>query len=116
MGIGLDMLEIERMERALERRPGLAKRLFLPGELAYASGRGRPGEHLAARFCAKEAVTKALGLEVFSPLDVEVVRGAGEVGLTLHGAARERAVAMGVEVEISMTHTRSMAAAVAIAR
>jgi holo-[acyl-carrier protein] synthase len=116
MGIGLDMLEIERMERALERRPGLAARLFLPGELAYASGRGRPGQHLAARFCAKEAVTKALGLDVFAPLDVEVVRGAGDVGLALHGTARERAAAMGVEVEISMTHTRSMAAAVAIAR
>jgi len=110
------MLEIERMERALERRPGLAVRLFLPGELAYAGGRGRPGQHLAARFCAKEAVTKALGLEVFAPLDVEVLAGAGEVGLALHGTARERAAAMGVEVEISMTHTRSMAAAVAIVR
>jgi holo-[acyl-carrier protein] synthase len=116
MGIGLDMLEIDRMERALQRRPGLAARLFLPGELAYASGRGRPGQHLAARFCAKEAVTKALGLEIFVPHDVEVVRGGGEVGLALHGAARERAAALGVDVDISMTHTRSMAAAVAVLR
>ena len=116
MGIGLDILEIERMERALERHPALATRLFLPGELAYASGRGRPGQHLAARFCAKEAVTKALALDVFAPLDVEVVRGGGEVGLALHGAARERAAALGVEVDISMTHTRAMAAAVAILR
>ena len=116
MGIGLDMLEIDRIERALERRPGLATRLFRPGELAYASGRGRPGEHLAARFCAKEAVSKALGLEVFAPLDIEVLGGGGDVGLQLHGAARERAGALGVEVDISMTHTHGMAAAVAIAR
>jgi holo-[acyl-carrier protein] synthase len=116
MGIGLDLLEIERLERALERRPGLATRLFRPGELAYASGRGRPGQHLAARFCAKEAVSKALGLEVFAPLDIEVLGGAGEVGLQLHGAARERAGELGVEVDISMTHTRGMAAAVAIVR
>ena len=114
--IGLDLLEIERIERALERRPALAQRLFRPGELAYASGRGRPGQHLAARFCAKEAVSKALGLAVFAPLDIEVLGGGGDVGLALHGAARERAGELGVEVDFSMTHTRGMAAAVAILR
>ncbi len=63
MPVGLDLLEIERLERALERRPGLARRLFTDGERAYAEGKGRPGQHLAARFCAKEAVVKALALE-----------------------------------------------------
>ena len=116
MGIGLDLLEIERIERALQRRPGLAARLFHPGELAYASGRARPGQHLAARFCAKEAVSKALGLAVFAPLEIEVLGGGGEVGLALYGTARERAGELGVEVDISMTHTRGMAAAVAILR
>jgi holo-[acyl-carrier protein] synthase len=116
VGIGLDLLEVERLERALERRPGLAARLFRPGELTYASGRARPGQHLAARFCAKEAVSKALGMAVFAPLDVEVLGGAGDVGLALHGAARERAQQLGVDVDISMTHTRGMAAAVAILR
>ena len=115
-GIGLDLLEIERMERALERRPGLAERLFRPGELAYAATRGRAAQHLAARFCAKEAVSKALGMAVFAPLDIEVLGGGGDVGLRLHGAASERAGTLGVAVEISMTHTRGMAAAVAIAR
>ncbi len=61
-GIGIDLLEIERLERALERRPRLAERLFTDGERAYAAARARPGQHLAARFCAKEAVAKALGL------------------------------------------------------
>ncbi len=115
-GIGLDLLEIERMERALERRPGLAQRLFRAGELEYAGTRGRPAQHLAARFCAKEAVSKALGLEVFVPLDVEVLRGGADVGLALHGAARARAGELGVEVGLSLTHTRGMAAAVAILR
>jgi holo-[acyl-carrier protein] synthase len=115
-GVGLDLLEIERIERALARRPGLARRLFRPGELAYCGSRGRPGAHLAARFCAKEAVSKALGLPVFAPLDIEVLEGGAEVGLALHGAARERAEELGVEVALSLTHTRVMAGAVAVLR
>ena len=72
-GVGLDLLDIERFERALERRPGLAQRLFTDEELGYAEARARPGLHLAARFCAKEAVAKALGLTGWSFRDVEVV-------------------------------------------
>ena len=104
------------MERALERRPALAQRLFCAGELEYSGSRGRPAQHLAARFCAKEAVSKALGLRVFSPLDVEVLGGGEGVGLALHGAARARASELGVEVDVSLTHTRGMAAAVAVLR
>jgi holo-[acyl-carrier protein] synthase len=115
-GVGLDLLEIERIERALARRPGLAARLFRPGELDYAHSRGRPGQHLAARFCAKEAVSKALGMPVFAPLEIEVLRGGAEVGLALHGAARARAAQLGVEVELSLTHTRAIAGAVAVLR
>ncbi|MGH2852437.1 MAG: holo-ACP synthase [Solirubrobacteraceae bacterium] len=115
-GIGLDLLEIERLERALARRPNLATRLFHPGELAYSGQRGKPAQHLAARFCAKEAVSKALGLPVFAPLDIEVVGGGEDVGLALHGAARARASELGVEVGLSLTHTRGMAAAVAVLR
>ena len=59
--VGIDLLEIDRLERALARRPRLAERLFTEEERAYASTRARPGQHLAARFCAKEAVAKALG-------------------------------------------------------
>jgi holo-[acyl-carrier protein] synthase len=115
-GIGLDLLEIERLERALTRRPNLATRLFRPGELAYAGARGKPAQHLAARFCAKEAVSKALGLPVFAPLDIEVLGGGEDVALALHGAARARASELGVEVSLSLTHTRGMAAAVAVLR
>ena len=46
--VGIDLLEIERLERALERTPRLAERLFTEGERAYAASQGRPGQHLAA--------------------------------------------------------------------
>jgi holo-[acyl-carrier protein] synthase len=115
-GVGLDLLEIERLARALERRPGLARRLFTDGELAYARSRARPGQHLAARFCAKEAVTKALGLAVMRPREVEVLSGGGGVELRLHGAARARAELLGVEVAISLTHSQGLAGAVAVLR
>ena len=90
--------------------------MFRAGELAYAGARARPAQHLAARFCAKEAVSKALGLRVFAPHDIEVLGGGEEVGLALHGAARERAEELGVEVDLSLTHTRGIAGAVAVLR
>jgi len=115
-GVGIDQLEIARLERALARRPRLAQRLFTPGERAYAEARARPAQHLAARFCAKEAVAKALALDAWSFLDVEVVRdGDGAPAVRLHGAAARRARELGVtDVRISLTHTRRDAAAVAI--
>jgi holo-[acyl-carrier protein] synthase len=112
--VGLDLLEIERIEHALQRRPGLARRLFTDGEFEYSNSRARPGQHLAARFCAKEAVAKALGLKVLVPHDIEVLGGGPGVGLRLHGAARARADELAVEVAISLTHSRGLAGAVAV--
>jgi holo-[acyl-carrier protein] synthase len=114
-GVGIDLLEIERLERALERRPRLAERLFTDGERAYAATRARPAMHLAARFCAKEAVAKALGLREWSWRDVEVL-GGGDAPpeVRLSGAAATRASELGAGVSISLTHTRGTAAAVAI--
>jgi holo-[acyl-carrier protein] synthase len=105
VGVGIDLLEIERLERALERRPRLAERLFTERERAYAAARGRPGQHLAARFCAKEAVAKALRLQAWSWQDIEVLEGPE---LVLHGALS------GHEVELSLTHSKGMAGAVAV--
>lgn len=111
--IGLDLIEIARVERALARRPRLAERLFRPGEIAYADGRHRPGRHLAARFAAKEAAIKALGGGC-SPRDVEVV-GAEPPALRLHGPARGRAEERGVDLSVTLTHSRGLAAAVVLA-
>ncbi|MGI8413932.1 MAG: holo-ACP synthase [Solirubrobacteraceae bacterium] len=114
-GVGVDQLEIDRLERALERRPRLAERLFTASERAYAASRARPGQHLAARFCAKEAVAKALRLEVWSFRDVEVLSDGGAPEVRLHGSAAARARQLGVHVTVSLTHTRRDAAAVALA-
>lgn len=116
LGIGLDLLEVDRLERALARRPRLADRLFTRGERDYAEARPRPARHLAARFCAKEAVAKALGLEGWSFRDVEVVATAAAPEVRLSGAAAERALELGVSAEVSLTHTRTTAAAVALLR
>ena len=84
--IGLDLLEIDRLEDALARRPALAERLFTEGERSYAATQGRPARHLAARFCAKEAVSKALEMDVLHPRDIEVVGGGdGPPRVSLHG-------------------------------
>ena len=69
-GVGIDLLDVARLERALQRRPRLAERVFTEAEREYAAGRPRPAMHLAARFCAKEAVAKALGLTGWSFRDV----------------------------------------------
>jgi holo-[acyl-carrier protein] synthase len=113
--IGIDLLRIERLERALARRPRLAQRLFTDSERAYAASQARPGQHLAARFCAKEAVAKALALESWSFTDVEVVSPGGPPEVLLHGEVARRALELGVVVRISLTHTDGHAAAVAIA-
>jgi len=114
-GLGIDLLEIDRMERALERRPRLAERLFTDAERAYAAARSRPGQHLAARFCAKEAVAKALALGGWNFADVEVVDTGGAPEVVLRGTALERARELGVSCRVSLTHTRSTAGAVALA-
>jgi holo-[acyl-carrier protein] synthase len=115
-GIGLDLLEIDRLERALERRPALAERLFTPAERAYAAARPRPGRHLAARFCAKEAVAKALGLSGWDFRDVEVVATDGAPEVRLSGSAARRARELGVTPVVSLTHTDTTAGAAALLR
>jgi holo-[acyl-carrier protein] synthase len=115
-GIGVDLLEVARLERALERRPRLAERLFTDAERDYAAGRARPIMHLAARFCAKEAVAKALNLTAWSFRDVEVVATGAAPEVRLSGSAAARAVALGVSASVSLTHTAGLAAAVAVLR
>ena len=112
-GVGIDLMDVGRLEAALGRRPGLRDRLFTPGEHTAGDGGPRAARSLAARFCAKEAVTKALRLDAFRPLEIEVVGDGGPPTVRLHGAAAARAAALGVEVVISLTHERTSAAAVA---
>ena len=113
-GVGIDLLEVERLERALERRPRLAERLFTDAERAYAAARARPGLHLAARFCAKEAVAKALGMTAWSWRDVEVIATGAAPEVSLSGSVAARAAELGVTASVSLTHTDTTAGAVAL--
>jgi holo-[acyl-carrier protein] synthase len=115
-GVGIDVLEVERFERVLRRRPRLAERLFTEAERDYAAARSRPAMHLAARFCAKEAVAKALGLSAWSFRDVEVVATGAAPEIRLSGSAARRAAELGVGATVSLTHTETLAAAVALAQ
>ncbi len=115
-GVGVDAVDVDRFRRVLGRRPTLADRLFTDGE--QADGHGDP-QRLAARFAAKEATMKALGVGIgaFGWRDVEVVRAAsGAPSLHLAAAAAAAADARGVaRWHVSLTHTERTAIAMVVA-
>ena len=120
-GVGVDLVEIARMEEAICRRPRLKRRLFTDAERAYCDAHAHPEVHYATRFAAKEAVLKALGTgfsEGIGWLDVEVRRTAkGRPYVVLTGRAREVARERGVReipISLSYTHTDAVACAMAI--
>jgi holo-[acyl-carrier protein] synthase len=119
LGIGSDLVEVERFRLARERRPRIDERLFSDDERAYAYRFRNPVPHLAARFGAKEAVMKAMGVGLwrFAMRDVEVVRlRSGQPILRLHGGAAALADERGVDAwHLTLTHSESMALAVAVA-
>lgn len=121
VGVGTDLVMIERLAAALERRPSLADRLFTPSELATTS-MGTPAvrtRSLAARLAGKEAVMKALGagIDRVGFTEIEIVGGRGVAPtVALHGRAAVVAAELEVaSVAISMTHDGGLAAATAVA-
>jgi len=119
-GLGVDIVEIDRMRDALARRPRMKERLFSPEEREYCDRRNRPEIHYAMRFAAKEAVLKALGVG-FSGVrfrDIEVVRDdRGRPMPRLTGRAAAVAEELGVvemHLSLSFTHSNAVASAVAI--
>ena len=115
-GVGVDVVEIDRFAESLRKRPRLAERCFTEAEQAYCSRKPFPPQHYAARFAAKEAVGKALGIGMTRWREVEVVRGRGAPTIALHGKYAERARHLGVTaVHVSLTHGRDTAMAFAIA-
>ena len=119
IGVGADLVHIDRFRTALERTPGLKTRCFTEDERAYAERRRDPVERYAARFAAKEAVMKAMGvgLGACEFTDIEVVRAeSGRPSVRLHGRAAALADERGVTAwHLSMTHTETAAHAIAIA-
>ncbi|MHB1517800.1 MAG: holo-ACP synthase [Acidimicrobiales bacterium] len=119
IGVGVDVVELDRFRAVLERRPSLVGRLFCRDEQVYAASAADPVPRLAARFAAKEAVMKVLGTGLWSVAfsEIEVVRRrAGVPDLELSGRAGIRARGAGVASwHLSMSHTHRTAIAVAVA-
>lgn len=111
MGIGIDVIQISRIEAALHRRPRLEQRCFSEQEREYCNSRRRPGQHYAARFAAKEAVAKALQTSV-RWREIEVIGSGGPPRVRLSGGTA--AVAAGRDVAISMSHSGDVAVAAVI--
>ncbi len=113
--IGTDLIEIERIRRALDR-PGFRDRCFTAAEQEYCETRRNPPESYAARFCGKEAVGKALGCGVrFTWKEIEIV-GPPKPGVTLSGKTLRFAERVGLrELDVSLTHSHTMAGAVCVA-
>ncbi len=107
------------MRAALARTPTMADRVFTPAERAYCDERHDPTERYAARFAAKEAVLKAMGLGLGACgwREIEVLRAeSGAPSVVLHGRARELAEERGIcSWRLTMTHTHRMAEAIAVA-
>jgi holo-[acyl-carrier protein] synthase len=119
IGIGVDVVEIERFRRSLARTPSMRERLFTPIELAYVAPQADPVPSLAARFAAREAVMKSLGLGLgaFGFHDVWVERAeSGAPSLAFAGTAARLAHEAGVtRWHISLTHSELVAVAYVIA-
>jgi holo-[acyl-carrier protein] synthase len=119
VGVGTDLVDVERLRGALERQPGLAARLFTGSERDYASRHRDPVPVLAARFAAKEAAMKALGVGFTSVRfdEIGVVRADdGHPTLVVSGRAALRAEELGVSHwHVSLSHTDAMASAVVVA-
>lgn len=120
LGIGIDIIEVNRIQSSHERfGERFLKRILHPNEIGYCLSHKTPAPFLAARFAAKEAVSKAFGTGIGAQLgwqDIEIARKeSGEPYVILHGAGqdllKERAARV---VLISLSHTQNHAAAVAI--
>jgi len=119
LGIGTDLVDIDRFRDVLQRTPGLIERLFRVEEVAYANQAGDPVPRLAARFAAKEATVKSMGCGIgaMKLRDIEVRHhDDGRPELRLHAGASERAVAFGAaRFAVTLSHTDQLAQAVVVA-
>jgi holo-[acyl-carrier protein] synthase len=113
MRVGVDLIEIVRIEQALARHAGFRERVFTEAEREYCDSRAHPAQHYAARFAGKEAVGKALGCGVrFTWRDIEIV-GRPKPEVRLMGSTKAFAERVGAgQIDLSMTHSKELACAV----
>jgi holo-[acyl-carrier protein] synthase len=114
--VGIDLIEIDRVRKALERHgDGFRGRCFTDDERAYCDSKPNPAQHYAGRFAAKEAVGKALGSGVYFTWREIEIRGRPKPGVHLSGWTAAFAEHVGAaRIELSMTHSRELAAAIAV--
>jgi holo-[acyl-carrier protein] synthase len=117
IGLGVDLADIDRVERVLGKYPRFAERCFTDHEREYAFRFAHPARRLAARFAGKEAVMKSMGVgwRRVGWKEIEIT-GGGKPTVRMTGAARSRAASLGVtDVLVTITHTDSSALVMAIA-
>jgi holo-[acyl-carrier protein] synthase len=115
MRVGIDLIEIERIRRALDRYPGFRTRCFTEAERVYCDSRPNPAQHYAGRFAGKEAVGKALGSGVYFTWREIEIRGRPKPGVLLSGRTKAFAERIGAgRIDLSMTHSRELAAAICV--
>lgn len=118
-GVGIDMIEVERVAKKINKENGFREMVFSNAEIAYCESQKNKFEHYAARFAAKEAFFKALGTgwaqnTLFN--EVEIINNKeGKPGITLLGSTLDTINAMGIKnILVSLTHIKSIASAVVI--
>lgn len=117
VGIGTDIIEIERVQRAIERTPHFLNKVFTPKENDYFKEIGHRGESIAGNFAAKEAISKAFGtgFRTFGPQDIEILRDVyGKPIVQLYNEAQSIKEILKVStIHLSISHCKTYATAFA---
>jgi holo-[acyl-carrier protein] synthase len=119
LGIGTDIIRIDRIRRLLGKYPGFVEKVFTSNEIEYCSSKGDPAQSYAVRFAAKEALMKALGTgwdEKVGWLDIEIIRIAdGRPEIAVHKRTAELVASMGVvNIHLSLSHEKEYATAMVV--
>ena len=111
VGIGTDIVKIERIARILEKQPHFIERVFTPAEAVYCYSKARPAESFAVRFAAKEAFMKAIGTgwgDGINWQDIEVINDhQGKPAIVIHNASKEHIMSRSIDsIHVSLAHER----------
>ncbi len=118
-GIGTDIIETERILERTSRESGFREHVFHPNEITYCNSMGKPAEHYAARFAAKEALLKALGTGLAGGLtlnEIEIVNDSyGKPSFLFHGITSDKIKGLGkTGIHLSLSHLSSLACAMVV--